>query len=307
MKYDGYNGQIVIDGDALVISRDGMVARAAFGKGAEPRRIPLQAISAVALHEATRLKNGWISLGVGGAEAPDLGTGSAASNGDTVMFTNKHADEFSQLHTWLLTVVEKNQASGAIAAAPAGQTGRFDRLAAAAEASRDKMHAAADAGRAKVAEQRDAQAAAAAASGVLFTGMSHEEGRNSTVTLYADRLERVQERSRASLSRARQDTEVTPVRSITSVQAKKDGIRYTKVTAFASGNNIDFRFGHDEALRFKDALMKLVLAGGTPPAAAPAATSGSVGEQIRELAGLRDDGILTEDEFAAQKAKLLGG
>jgi hypothetical protein len=29
--------------------------------------------------------------------------------------------------------------------------------------------------------------------------------------------------------------------------------------------------------------------------------------QLRELAQLRDDGILTEDEFAAQKARLLGG
>ena len=28
--------------------------------------------------------------------------------------------------------------------------------------------------------------------------------------------------------------------------------------------------------------------------------------QLRELAKLRDDGILTEEEFAAQKAKLLG-
>lgn len=29
-------------------------------------------------------------------------------------------------------------------------------------------------------------------------------------------------------------------------------------------------------------------------------------EQLRELANLRDGGILTEDEFAAQKSKLLG-
>jgi hypothetical protein len=40
-----------------------------------------------------------------------------------------------------------------------------------------------------------------------------------------------------------------------------------------------------------------------PPAAAPAADPI---EQIRELAALRDSGALTEEEFAAQKAKLLG-
>lgn len=40
-----------------------------------------------------------------------------------------------------------------------------------------------------------------------------------------------------------------------------------------------------------------------PPEAAPQADMVS---QLRELAQLRDDGILTDEEFAAQKAKLLG-
>jgi hypothetical protein len=43
-----------------------------------------------------------------------------------------------------------------------------------------------------------------------------------------------------------------------------------------------------------------------PPAPAPAAASGqSVPEQLKELAALRDQGVLTEEEFAAQKAKIL--
>ena len=29
-------------------------------------------------------------------------------------------------------------------------------------------------------------------------------------------------------------------------------------------------------------------------------------EQLKELAALKQDGVLTEDEFAAQKAKILG-
>ncbi len=40
-----------------------------------------------------------------------------------------------------------------------------------------------------------------------------------------------------------------------------------------------------------------------PPPAAPAV---DVVEQLTKLAQLRDQGILTEEEFAAQKAKLLG-
>jgi hypothetical protein len=40
-----------------------------------------------------------------------------------------------------------------------------------------------------------------------------------------------------------------------------------------------------------------------PPAAAPAGPS--MIDQLKELGALRDQGILTEEEFAAQKAKLL--
>jgi hypothetical protein len=46
-----------------------------------------------------------------------------------------------------------------------------------------------------------------------------------------------------------------------------------------------------------------------PPAAAPAApgaVSDDTVEQLQKLAGLRDQGILTEEEFDAQKKKLLG-
>jgi hypothetical protein len=41
-----------------------------------------------------------------------------------------------------------------------------------------------------------------------------------------------------------------------------------------------------------------------PPAAAPVQEDPV--ERLRELASLRDDGILTDDEFAAEKRKLLG-
>ena len=42
------------------------------------------------------------------------------------------------------------------------------------------------------------------------------------------------------------------------------------------------------------------------PAAAPAMATTDLVEQLKSLAELRDQGILTEAEFAAQKAKLLG-
>jgi hypothetical protein len=47
-----------------------------------------------------------------------------------------------------------------------------------------------------------------------------------------------------------------------------------------------------------------------PAAAAPAPPAGSGGstiDQLKELASLKTEGVLTEEEFAAQKAKLLAG
>lgn len=47
-----------------------------------------------------------------------------------------------------------------------------------------------------------------------------------------------------------------------------------------------------------------------PPPPAPPAAGGGMGndvvEQLKALASLKDQGILTEEEFAGQKAKILG-
>jgi Short C-terminal domain len=44
-----------------------------------------------------------------------------------------------------------------------------------------------------------------------------------------------------------------------------------------------------------------------PPPAAPAAAAPDPIEQLKQLGQLHQQGILTDEEFAAQKAKLLGG
>jgi Short C-terminal domain len=44
-----------------------------------------------------------------------------------------------------------------------------------------------------------------------------------------------------------------------------------------------------------------------PPPPAPAAGGDDMFEQLRQLATLKDQGILTEEEFATQKARILGG
>lgn len=143
------------------------------------------------------------------------------------------------------------------------------------------------------------------AAGALFAGMSHEGGRNAHVTLYDDRIERVKERSRLSMSSAKQDTEVTAIKSVSSVQAKKDGMLFTKVTAYASGNNIDFKFRHDEAQKFKDAIMSLILDKGAAGSPVPTQAAPDIADQIKKLAELCDVGVLTSEEFDAKKTELL--
>ena len=300
MKYEGYNGQITADADASTISitREGMIAKVNFGKG-DPRVIPLAAISAVRLVPATRLKNGHITLGLNGNAAPELGVGVAASNMDTVLFTNKKSETFQQLHDWLLTVIQHNVDHGVDPTAQEVVGGRQARSQELSEKVAERQE--------KAAEARGTQTPVSGNSHrPLFVGESHESGRNATVTLWPDRIERVKHSSMASFSSAKQDSEVTPIRSVSSVGAKKDGMINTKVTVYASGNNIEFRFGHAEAMKFKDAIQALILA---PPAApvqviAPQPAPDLVDQLVR-LSGLRDQGILTEEEFASQKAKLL--
>lgn len=150
--------------------------------------------------------------------------------------------------------------------------------------------------------------AAEAAAGLLWHGMSHEAGRNAHVRLFSDRIEREKPRGRLSVSNAAQDHEVIPIRSVTSVNIKKDGLKLSKVTVKSGGGEIPFRFRHQDAQSFRSAIMPLVIAAGHPPSqAVPAASAAEpdVADQIRKLAELRDAGIVSEEEFQTKKAELL--
>jgi hypothetical protein len=66
--------------------------------------------------------------------------------------------------------------------------------------------------------------------------------------------------------------------------------------------------GHVAAKQQARAAQQSATVADEPPAQAPppSAMDPAVIEQLRRFAELRDEGILTEEEFAAQKAKLLG-
>lgn len=81
-------------------------------------------------------------------------------------------------------------------------------------------------------------------------------------------------------------------------------------TASAVGGRVrhrqEQRWAEQEAQQYQQAAPAPAPAPVAPaPAAAPAAES-SVIDQLKQLGELKEQGILTEEEFAAQKAKLLG-
>jgi hypothetical protein len=86
MEYEGSNGTISVEGDQLTLTHWGPIAEAEGLTTDRPRRIPLGAISEVKLEEAGWSEFGWLTLGLGGNEAPDLTEKSAASNAESVTF-----------------------------------------------------------------------------------------------------------------------------------------------------------------------------------------------------------------------------
>jgi hypothetical protein len=301
--YKGHTGSVLVDSDAIVIVRDTLASKASHG-GVAPWRIPLQSITSIRLEPATRLKNGKIQIMVGTAPPSDADS----SGSDTVLFTRAQREEFGQLADWLREIAKVNAESGIDSSdvpmdPPPTSRGVGGRI----KAGQQRAQARADAALARVDAVRVTTQADLDARGVLFEGRSHDDGRNAMVTLYANRIERIKERSMVSLSSAKQDVEVTPLRAVASVQAKKDNMLWTRVTVYASGNNIDFRFGHDEAHRFRDVVTELILnQGQTPPVTpSPMSTPPDAMDQLKKLGELRDGGILTLEEFEAKKVEIL--
>lgn len=172
----------------------------------------------------------------------------------------------------------------------------------------------------------------------LMSFKSHVDGKNAEVAIYHDRVEWSQAGKvglgKAALGAATMgaslaatgirkggSSEVLPVRAITSVTASKDGMRYHKVTIIVTGNTIEFRCDKAEAEQAKSLLTQLMLGSHpaqqtaapapaptyAPPPPAPAAATPDVAEQLAKIGALRDQGLLSDEEFAAAKARIISG
>jgi hypothetical protein len=324
MRYEGYNGQIEIQDDTVVITREGRLAKAAFGKNVPPRRIPLQAISGIRSKEASRLGNGWIQLLLGGVDKPAPTAGTAAGDPDVVLFTHGKRDSFEELKAWLLTVVTKNQADGvdpAVVDFDEGH-GRQTRLAAKQQELGEKLEAQKIETSGPGGERPDIAAAAARMGWKLggrrelkrlpehlydneqvrFIAQGTYDKNQGIVVLTDQRLVFV---FHGMMSQAIEDF---PLDRISSV-ATKAGMVTGELTVHASGNNavISQIVKADLKLLVEALRQRLADGSGAAPAMQQAAQTAQpdVMDQLRKLAELRDAGILTTEEFDAKKAELL--
>jgi hypothetical protein len=102
----------------------------------------------------------------------------------------------------------------------------------------------------------------------LMKFTSHIRGKNAKVAIYPDRIEWEQE-GRITATRLATlgavgglrkggSTEMIPVKAITSVTTKKDGLRNYAVSVITSGNTLDMRVSKDEAEQVKGTLLRLM-------------------------------------------------
>jgi hypothetical protein len=310
VRLEGQNGQITVEGDQLTISREGLTARTAFGKLPE-RRIPLQAVSGSDLHPATRLLNGWLTLGLQGRPVPALTATTASTNGDTVMFTRKQQDDFQRFHEWLQTVAATNAASGIDPAAVhiEGPASKQENKQAEAEAAGMRPDIAAAMSRMtwKLGGGREIKKLPEhlhEGERVEYIAQGKYGDNQGIVVMTDSRLLFVFH------GFTRQVVEDFPYRSISSVQ-NKAGMLLGELKVFASGNQAVISELQKPDLKYLvDALRQRL--GATPaaatpaPAAAPAPPAApDVMDQLRRLGELRDAGVLTQQEFDAKKAELL--
>lgn len=80
------------------------------------------------------------------------------------------------------------------------------------------------------------------------------------------------------------------------------------ISFFASGNKVEMKWidKKQDLSGFISTVRTRMKGGAGEGTAAPATAEPDVSDQIRKLAQLRDEGILTNEEFQAKKAQLLG-
>ena len=116
MAYEGYNGRITLEGDDLVVRRDGVKGR--FGGDLE-RRIPLDDVEGAFLQPPPEPRRpGFLQLVLAGQPDEELTLAQAITSPDVVTFSAKQQPAFERLQDWLQNGGELAEEDGGDAPAP---------------------------------------------------------------------------------------------------------------------------------------------------------------------------------------------
>lgn len=98
---------------------------------------------------------------------------------------------------------------------------------------------------------------------LIIEAMSREDGKNSTVRVYPDRIEWLLSESISSLPRSKDQPPVIPLHTVASVKARKDGPLFSKVLVRTRARTIVFRMYSPQAVQVRDAINGLLAGPGS--------------------------------------------
>jgi Domain of unknown function (DUF4429) len=108
LSAEGSNGVLSIEGADLVIRRGGIMA---LGREKE-RRLPLTSISGVRVVGPSLIQQGYLRVLLNGLDSPPLKPTTAASDDNSVLFGQKHAETFRRLEHRLQEIATENRKNG---------------------------------------------------------------------------------------------------------------------------------------------------------------------------------------------------
>ncbi|QDB80015.1 SHOCT domain-containing protein [Georgenia wutianyii] len=176
---------------------------------------------------------------------------------------------------------------------------------AAAEASRASKAAKIRAAALKSEEsaRKKAQKKGIDVSGAVAVGHTFDDSADQFLVVFADRVELINQGKIGSLLRANAGAETIPTSRISSVESRNKGI-WSVLEIHTSGNVVEFKADHASGPYLREVILEQVGGGSIVPAnTAPGAPDAA--DQLKKLAALHKDGILTDEEFNTKKAELL--
>ena len=106
----------------------------------------------------------------------------------------------------------------------------------------------------------------------IYTFVSHINGKNATVEIYPDHIEWNRKGSKigyaakatatfgiSMLGGKKEQNEMVPVRAISTVSTKRDGLMNSKVVLHTVGGVLEFRVSHSEAKIVKEHIMSILV------------------------------------------------